>query len=109
MEEEEEEELLPEDDEWISDEEPYVGKIGFLEAQTRKRSRKAHMSESEEEEDEEYGRAKKRKIVPIKKPVRRNVTANEPAGMRALRDYTSALKLGHVTRTLCELQTSLLP
>lgn len=61
------------------------------------------MSESEEEEDEEYGRAKKRKIVPIKKPVRRNVTANEPAGMRALRDYTSALKLGHVTRTLCEL------
>ena len=52
------------------------------------------MSESEEEDDEEYGRAKKRKIVPIKKPARKNLTANEPAGMKALRDYTSALKLG---------------
>ena len=52
------------------------------------------MSESEEDGDEDYGKSKKRKVTPPKKPVRRNVTANEPAGMRALRDYTSALKLG---------------
>ena len=49
---------------------------------------------SEEDEDEDYGKSKKRKVTPPKKTVRRNVTANEPAGMRALRDYTSALKLG---------------
>ena len=35
----------------------------------------------------------------MKKPVRaRNVTANELAGMKALRSYTSALKLGYVKR-----------
>lgn len=52
------------------------------------------MSADDDDDDEEYGRAKKRRVVPAKKPVRRNVTANEPAGMKALRDYTSALKLG---------------
>ncbi|KAK8822042.1 hypothetical protein WA538_000139 [Blastocystis sp. DL] len=83
-EEEEEEEEVVDDEEWVSDEEPYA----------RKRGRRSHMSESEEDEDEDYGKSKKRKVTPPKKPVRRNVTANEPAGMRALRDYTSALKLG---------------
>ena len=29
MEDDEEEELLPEDDEWISDEEPYVGMVNL--------------------------------------------------------------------------------
>ena len=48
----------------------------------------------DDDDDEEYGRAKKRRMAPAKKPVKRNVAANEPAGMKALRDYTSALKLG---------------
>lgn len=48
----------------------------------------------DDDDDEEYGRAKKRRMAPAKKPVRRNVVINEPAGMKALRDYTSALKLG---------------
>ena len=60
------------------------------------------MSESEEDEDEDYGKSKKRKVTPPKKPVRRNVTANEPAGMRALRDYTSALKLGEIHSSIHE-------
>lgn len=67
---------------------------GLPNPQMRKRGRRAMMSADDDDDDEEYGRAKKRRVVPAKKPVRRNVTANEPAGMKALRDYTSALKLG---------------
>lgn len=51
--------------------------------------------DSESDDDEEFGHPKKRKVMIQKKPIRRrNVTANEPAGMKALRQYTSALRLG---------------
>ena len=51
---------------------------------------------SESDDDEEYGRSKRRRIIPPKKPSRpRNITLNEPEGMKALRRYTSALKLGY--------------
>lgn len=50
-----------------------------------------------DDEDEEYGRSKRRKIIPpVKKaPKARVILANESAGMKALRQYTSALKLGY--------------
>lgn len=95
-EEEEEEEEVVDDEEWVRMRKPYVGSVEETEFSlgTKAVGRRSHMSESEEDEDEDYGKSKKRKVTPPKKPVRRNVTANEPAGMRALRDYTSALKLG---------------
>lgn len=53
------------------------------------------MESDSDDDDEEFGHPKKRKVVVPKKPIRRrNVIANEPAGMKALRQYTSALRLG---------------
>ena len=51
---------------------------------------------SESEDDEEYGRVKRRKVMPVKKAPRgKALQANESAGMKSLREYTSALKLGY--------------
>ena len=51
---------------------------------------------SESEDDEEYGRVKRRKIVPVKKTPRgKALQATESAGMKSLRAYASALKLGY--------------
>lgn len=50
---------------------------------------------SESEEDEEYGSSKKRRLLPVRKMVKPKINlSEEPAGMKALRQYTSALKLG---------------
>ena len=38
---------------------------------------------------------KRRKIEVVKRPSRREMVANESAGMKALRAYTTALKLGY--------------
>ena len=82
--EEEEEEPQDDEEEWVSEEE----------VAPRRRGRRAAYDD-DDDDDEEYGRSKRRRVVVVKKPVRaRNVTANEPAGMKALRSYTSALKLG---------------
>ena len=48
----------------------------------------------EDSEDDDYGRIKRRKPLIEKKPARRSVPLNESAGMKALRAYTTALKLG---------------
>lgn len=39
---------------------------------------------------------KRRKIEVVKRPSRREMVANESAGMKALRAYTTALKLGYI-------------
>lgn len=54
------------------------------------------MSDDDDDDDDEYGRSKRRKVVIPKKAPRAKINlANEPAGMKALRQYTSALKLGY--------------
>ena len=53
------------------------------------------MSDDDDDDDDEYGRRKRRRVVIPKKAPRAKINlANEPAGMKALRQYTSALKLG---------------
>ena len=108
IEEEEENEPEPEEEEWVSEEEyaVFCGTTQLL--QPKKRGRRSQMSESEE--DEEYGSNKKRRILPIKKIVKPRINlSEEPAGMKALRQYTSALKLGYNTMLLLNYQTPLFP
>ena len=89
MEEEEEEDLEPEpeEEEWVSEEE-YT--------ESKKRGKRSHRNEDEDEdEDEDYGRNKRRKVTIVKKsPSAQAIRAAEPNEMKALRKYTSALKLG---------------
>ena len=62
---------------------------------TQKRYRKA--SNYDNDDDEDFGAPRKRRVVVPKKPVlSKAALQNEPAGLKALRQYTSALRLGQV-------------
>ena len=77
IEEEEEEE-----EDWLSDDDsPRAPKHG-------------KRNETHNSDDEDYAHSKRRKVEVVKRPPRRNLTANESVGMKALRTYTTALKLG---------------
>ena len=87
IEEEEEEE-----EDWLSDDDSPVAVFCMLLYQRAPKHGKRN--ETHNSDDEDYAHSKRRKVEVVKRPPRRNLTANESVGMKALRTYTTALKLG---------------
>ena len=59
------------------------------------KSQKRYRKASNYDDDEEFGAPRKRRVTVPKKPVlSKAALQNEPAGLKALRQYTSALRLG---------------